>query len=89
MSKMDAEQMISLMKDMKNGERIKFLDYLFHNHFGVKPLDDMIIATTNYVEDQLDKTLNEEETQILKLAYESGYGEGSKAGIEKVLKGSN
>jgi len=32
-----AEQMIELMKNMDNGERIKYLKWLFDNHFDHRP----------------------------------------------------
>lgn len=86
MQKMTSEQMIELMKNMDNGERIKYLDWLFHNHFYSRPIGDMTLATKNHIEDSIDRNLTEEETLIMKLAYDTGYSVGCKNGTEQVLK---
>ncbi|MGE8080865.1 hypothetical protein [Peribacillus loiseleuriae] len=87
---MNAEQMISFMKNMDNGERIEFLHYLSNTHFHVgKPIDDMILVVRNHIEDYIDRYLTEEENTIMKLAYEDGYNVGVKIGMEKVLKGED
>lgn len=65
--------MILLMKSMENGEKIKYLEYLFHNHFNSKPIKNMILATKNYTEEYMDKDLIKEETEIMKFPYENGY----------------
>ncbi|MFM9532393.1 hypothetical protein [Lysinibacillus sp. IITD104] len=82
-----AEQMISLVKDMENGERNKFLEYLFHAHFDSRTTDDYDLATLNQIEDNLDRDLTEEEMLIMNIAYGNGYFRGGKDGIDKVLKG--
>lgn len=86
MTKMNAEQMADLMNNMENGERILFLEYLFHNHFDIRPTGDRIVATTNYIEDQLDRELTAEELEVMKLAYDTAYGFGCKDGMDKALK---
>lgn len=86
MAKMNAEQMADLMNNMENGERILFLEYLFHNHFDTRPTGNRIVATTNYIEDQLDRELTAEELEIMKLTYDTAYGFGCKDGIDKALK---
>lgn len=45
MTKMTAEQMISLIKDLENIERNKFLEYLFHTHFDSRFTDDYDLVT--------------------------------------------
>lgn len=89
MTKIDANKMIELMNSIDNGERIKFLEYLFHNHFNIRPTGDMVAATTNYIEDQLDRELTAEELEIMKLAYDMGYSIGGKDGMDQVLKSQN
>ncbi|KON89672.1 hypothetical protein AF332_24520 [Sporosarcina globispora] len=86
---MTAEEMIKFIKNMENGQRIKFLDYLFHAHFDSRSRGDMSLATRYYIEDYLDRTLTEEEIEIMKLAYDNGYFVGGKDGMEKVLKGED
>ncbi|PGT75540.1 hypothetical protein [Priestia megaterium] len=86
MTKINAEQMISFMENMDNGERLTFLEYLFHNHFDIRPTGNRIVATTNYIEDQLDRKLTAEELEIMKLAYDTAYGFGCKDGMDKALK---
>lgn len=86
MTKMTAEQMISCMKDMENGERIKFLEYLYHAHFNSgQPIEDMILAVRNHIEDYIDRDLTEEENLVMKLAYDNSYWVGFKNGMEKAL----
>lgn len=82
-----AEQMISLIKDMENVERNKFLEHLFHAHFDSRSTDDYDLATLNQIEDNLDRDLTEEEMLIMNIAYGNGYFRGGKDGIDKVLKG--
>lgn len=86
MTKMTAFQMIESIKNMDNDQRIKFLEYLFHAHFDSRPIADMNLATKNYIEDNLDRNLSEEEVLIMKLAYDNGYDFGCKDGMERVLK---
>ncbi|MFD4492245.1 MULTISPECIES: hypothetical protein [Lysinibacillus] len=50
MTKMTAEQMVSLIKVMKNGEHNKFLEYLFHAQFDSRITDDYELVT-NEIED--------------------------------------
>ena len=88
-NKMNAEQMADLMNNMENGERILFLEYLFHNYFDMRPTGDMVVTTTNYIEDRLDRELTAEELEVMKLAYDTGYGLGCKHGLEKALKSGN
>lgn len=83
---MTADQMIEAIKNMENGERIKFLEYLFHAHFDSRSKGDMNQATKNDIEDYLDRNLTEEELQIMKLAYDNGYHVGCKNGMEQALK---
>ena len=40
MEKLTFEQMLTAMGNMENGDRIDFLEYLFHNHFRMNPLTD-------------------------------------------------
>lgn len=87
MTKVNANEMIEAMRNMENGERVKFLEYLFHNHFDNRRKDDMNVATKNRIKDYIDRNLTEEETLIMKLAYEIGHNVGCKDGAEKVLKG--
>ncbi|MED1625131.1 hypothetical protein [Bacillus pseudomycoides] len=61
-TKMTAEQIIELFKGMGNGEKIKFLEYLYDNHFHSRPIEDMNLATKNYIEDNIERDLTEEET---------------------------
>lgn len=89
-NQMTAEQMISYMKNMENGERLLFLEYLSNNHFNSgQPIKDMNLATKNYIEDYLDRNLSEEEIEIMKLAYKTGHGVGFNIGMEKALKGED
>lgn len=78
--------MIKSMKDMENGERIKFLEYLYNAHFNSRPNVDMNLATKNHIEGYIDRDLTEEETIIMKLAYDTGYGVGFNIGMEKAFK---
>ncbi|MEB2282600.1 hypothetical protein LAV73_21980 [Lysinibacillus xylanilyticus] len=84
---MTAEQMISLIKDMENIERNKFLEYLFHAHFDSRFTDEYDLAIKHEIEDVLDRDLTEVEMLVMKIAYENGYFIGGKDGMEKVLKG--
>lgn len=84
---MTAEQTISLIKDMENGERNKFLEYLFHAHFDSRFTDDYDLATKHEIEDALDRDLTEDEMLVMKVAYRNGYFRGGKDGVEKVLRG--
>lgn len=86
MTKMTENQMIELMKNMENGERIQFLDWLYNNHFNSRPIGDMTLATKNHIENYLDRNLTEEEIEIMKLAYKNGYGVGCDKGIKQALK---
>ena len=87
MTKMTAEQIIKSMKDMENGERIKFLEYLYHAHFNSGlPIEDITLAVRNHIEDYIDRDLTEEETTIMKLAYDKGYWGGFNIGMQKALK---
>ncbi|MFE9079839.1 hypothetical protein [Bacillus mobilis] len=83
MTKMNAEQIIKLKKNMDNGERIKYLDLLFHKHFDSRSKGDMTLATTNYIEDYIDRNLTEEGILIMKLAYENCYSVGCENEIEQ------
>jgi len=87
MTKMIAGQMISLIKDMENIERNKFLEYLFHTHFDSRFADDYELATKHEIEDVLDRDLTEDERLVMKIAYGNGYFRGGKDGMEKVLTG--
>ncbi|MBK3497407.1 hypothetical protein JFL43_21855 [Viridibacillus sp. YIM B01967] len=90
MTKMIAERMISFMKNMENGERLLFLEYLSNNHFNSgQPIEDMILAVRNHIEDYLDRNLSEEEIEIMNLAYKNGHGVGFNVGMEKALKGED
>jgi len=40
MEKMSFEQMVTAMANMDNGDRIDFLEHLYHNHFRINPLTD-------------------------------------------------
>lgn len=84
-----AEQMITFMKEMENGQRIEFLKYLFLNNFDSRVNIDMVLATRNHIEDYLERTLTKEEMKIIELAYETGYQRGIKDGVEKLLKGND
>lgn len=86
MTKMTAEQMISLTRNMENGQRIDFLEYLFHAHFDSRFVGDVDLVIKNRIEDSLDRDLTEDERLVMKIAYESGYFRGGKDGMEKVLK---
>lgn len=46
----------------------------------------MDLATKNYIEDYIDRDLTEEELEIMKLAYNTGYGVGCDKGIKQMLK---
>lgn len=81
-----AEQMISLINDMENGERNKFLEYLFHTHFDSRFTDDYDLATKHEIDDVLDRDLTDDELLVMKIAYGNGYFRGGKDGMEKVLK---
>lgn len=83
---MNAEQMADLMNNMENGERILFLEYLFDNYFDIRTTGDMVVTTINYIEDRLDRELTAEELEVMKLAYDTGYGLGCKHGMDKALK---
>ncbi|EKN67395.1 hypothetical protein P9E76_04920 [Schinkia azotoformans] len=48
MTKKSCDEMIQYMKDMDNGERIKFLNWLSYEHFGRKPISKEEIARLNY-----------------------------------------
>ncbi|MEQ6051768.1 hypothetical protein U2I53_22260 [Lysinibacillus capsici] len=87
MTKMTAEQMISLMKNMENGQRIDFLEYLFHAHFDSRSTGDYELTTKYQIEDTLDRDLTEDEMLVMKIAYGNGYFRGGKDGMEKVLRG--
>ncbi|WP_332650226.1 hypothetical protein [Lysinibacillus sp. 54212] len=82
-----AEEMINALQNMNNGERIKFLEYLFHTHFDSRIGDDPDTASQNQIEDALDRQLSEDEMLVMKIAYGNGYFTGGKDGMEKVLKG--
>lgn len=82
-----AEQMISLIKDMANGERNDFLEYLFHTHFDSRSTGDYELATKYQIEDTLDRDLSEDELLVMKIAYGNGYFTGGKDGMEKLLRG--
>jgi len=86
MTKMTAEQMISLIKGMENIERNKFLEYLFHAHLDSRFTKDYDLATKHEIEDVLDRDLTEDEMLIMKKAYGNGYFRGGKDGMDKVLK---
>lgn len=43
------EDMISLMKNMDNAEKIKYLEWLCHNHFDSRSNGDIKLATRNYI----------------------------------------
>ncbi|WDV07136.1 hypothetical protein [Lysinibacillus irui] len=86
MTKMTAEQMISLIKDMENIERNKFLEYLFHTHFDSRFTGDYEMATKNQIDDILDRDLTEDELLVMNIAYCNGYFRGGKDGMEKVLR---
>lgn len=87
---MTAEEMITFMKNMDNGQRNKFLEYLSHTHFNSgQPIEDMILAVRYHIEDYIDRNLSEEEIEIMKLAYENGYDVGVNIGMEKVFKGED
>ncbi|MES5853526.1 hypothetical protein [Bacillus cereus group sp. MG68] len=88
---MTADQMIEAMKNIDNGERLKFLEYLFHTHFDSRPiknanLETMLLATRNYIEDYIDRDLTEEEVLIMNLAYDTGYDIGWKNRMNNVLE---
>lgn len=87
MIKMTAEKMISLIKDMENIERNKFLEYLFYTHFDSRFTDDYDLATEHQVVDTLDRDLTEDELLVMKVAYGNGYFRGGKDGMDKVLRG--
>jgi len=40
MEQMTYEQMVEAMKNMDNADRIKFLDYLYDEHFHANPLTE-------------------------------------------------
>ena len=40
MEKMNCDQMIKAMKSMDNAQRLKFLDYLYEEHFHANPLTE-------------------------------------------------
>ena len=40
MEKMNYEQMVEAMKNMDNAQRLKFLDYLYEEHFHANPLTE-------------------------------------------------
>lgn len=82
-----AEQMISLTQNMENGQRIEFLEYLFHAHFDSRFKDDYDLATKHEIEDVLDRDLTEDELLAMKIAYGNGYFRGGKDGMDKVLRG--
>ena len=82
-----SEEMIEATKHMDNGERIKYLEYLFHAHFDSRFTDDYDLATKHEIEDVLDRDLTEDEMLVMKIAYGNGYFRGGKDGMEKVLKG--
>lgn len=85
-----ATEMIQYMKDMDNGERIELLIYLFDNHFNHRPTKgDMSVETKHYIEDYIDRDLTEDETLIMKLAYDTGYSKGCFNGRDQVIKGWN
>lgn len=86
---MNAEQMIKSMKEMENGERIKFLEWLYHNHFYSGEITaDMSEAVHYYIEDRIDRELTEGELEVMKLAYREGYNTGHRDGIKQALKDS-
>lgn len=84
--KMSAKQIIELMKNMENVERNEFLGWLYNNYFTTRPTEDMTLATKYHIEDYLDRTLTEEELEIMKLAYNTGYGVGCDKGMKQALK---
>ena len=83
---MTAEQIISMIKNMENGERIKCYEYLFNNHLDSKSAGDNDLATKKQIEDTLERDLTEDEELVMKIAYGNGYFRGGKDGMEKVLK---
>ena len=88
--KMSATQMVDLLKNMNNGERIDFLGWLYDNYFNSKPVQDTPLvtkATNNHIEDYLDRDLTEDELNVIKLAYEDGYYAGCHKGRKQVLNG--
>ena len=87
MTKMTAAQIISLIKDMENIERNKFLEYLFHTHFDSRFTGDYDLATKHEIEDVLNHDIKEDEMLVMKISYGNGYFRGGKDGMEKVLKG--
>ncbi|MGA3602195.1 hypothetical protein [Lysinibacillus agricola] len=87
MTKMTAEQMITLIKNMENIDRNKFLEYLFHAHFDSRFTGDYEMASKYQIDDVLDRDLTEDELLVMKIAYGNGYFRGGKDGMEKVLKG--
>lgn len=82
-----SEEMIEATKHMDNGERIKYLEYLFHSHFDSRFTDDYGLATKHEIEDVFDRDLTEDELLVMKIAYGNGYFRGGKDGMEKVLRG--
>lgn len=85
---MTAEQMISFMKNMENGQRYEFLHYLNENHFKRgEPMENMTLAVRYRIEDDLDRDLTVEELSILKQAYDHGYSVGYDFGLIKGFKG--
>ncbi|MCH7320285.1 hypothetical protein LZ480_00165 [Solibacillus sp. MA9] len=87
MTKMIADQMISLIKSMENIERNKFLEYLFYTHFDSRFTDDYDLAKKYQVEDTLNRDLTEDELLVMKVAYGNGYFRCGKEGMDKVLRG--
>lgn len=67
MTKMTAEQMISLIKNMENIDRNKFLEYLFHAHFDSRFTGDNKMATKYQIDDILDRDLTEGELLVMKI----------------------
>lgn len=80
------EEMIEYMKSMENGERVRFLDYLFHNHFDSRPRGNVSSATKAYIEGYIDRKLTDEEISIMKLAYDWGHFVGGERVMRQVLK---
>lgn len=82
-----ADEMKTLINNMENVERNKFLEYLFNAHFDSRFTDDYDLATKYQIEDTLDRDLTEDELLVMKIAYGNGYFRGGKDGMDKVLRG--
>lgn len=71
---------------MDNGERIKFLEYVYHAHFSSSSDGNEKLANRYAIEEYIERDLNEEEREMVERAYENGRGDGFHEGMRKALQ---